>query len=183
MTEEKVQSLHDSIGAHSRATRAGFDTVCSNLDAHNTNLELNEIGTNVDAEHIVSKIKSSLETSISTNTNNVIAAVGVNEETLVSHLTALMPTVNVGGRRRASNLSSMNHGITDTLSTHENNARSRHEHFTTAMDIIEQNQCAHFEAMNKAYDMTASAAQRPRQNILHLRRNANKVTTAPRFPV
>jgi len=183
MTEEKVQSLHDSIGAHSRATRAGFDTVCSNLDAHNSNLELNEIGTNVDAEHIVSKIKSSLETSTSTNTNDVIAAVDVNEETLVSHLTALMSTLDVGGRRRASNLSSMNHGITDTLSAHENNARSRHEHFTTAMDTIEQNQCAHFEAMNKAYDTAASAAQRPRQDILHLRRNANKVTTAPRFPV
>jgi hypothetical protein len=158
--------------------------VCSNLNAHNTNLELNPIGTNVDAEHtMVSRIKNGLETSIGTNTNNVIAAVGVSEETLVSHLTTLMSTLDVGGRRLASNLSSMNHSVTDTLSTHENDATPRHEHLTTAMDTIEHNQCAHFEAMIKPNDTTASAAQRSRKDILHLRRNANKVTTAPRFPV
>ena len=158
--------------------------MCSNLNAHNTNLELNPIGTNVDAEHtMVSRVKNGLETSIGTNTNNVIAAVSVSEETLVSHLTTLVSTLDVGGRRLTSNLSTMNHGIMNALSTHENNATSRHEHLTTAMDTIEQNQCAHFEATNKAYDTTASAAQRPRQDILHLRLNANKVTTTPRFPV
>ncbi|RYN44919.1 hypothetical protein AA0118_g1049 [Alternaria tenuissima] len=158
--------------------------MCSNLNAHNTNLELNEIGTNVDAEHtMVSRVKNGLETSIGTNTNNVIAAVSVSEETLVFHLTTLVSTLDVGGRRLTSNLSTMNHGIMNALSTHENNATSRHEHLTTAMDTIEQNQCAHFEATNKAYDTTASAAQRPRQDILHLRLNANKVTTTPRFPV
>ena len=158
--------------------------MCSNLNAHNTNLELNEIGTNVDAEHtMVSRVKNGLETSIGTNTKNVIAAVSVSEETLVSHLTTLVSTLDVGGRRLTSNLSTINHGIMNALSTHENNATSRHEHLTTAMDTIEQNQCAHFEATNKAYDTTASAAQRPRQDILHLRLNANKVTTTPRFPV
>ena len=159
--------------------------MCSNLNAHNTNLELNEIGTNVDAEHnmVSSRVKNGLETSIGTNTNNVIAAVGVSEETLVFHLTTLVSTLDVGGRRLTSNLSTMNHGIMNALSTHENNATSRYGHLTTAMDTIEQNQCAHFEAMNKAYDTTASAAQRPRQDILHLRLNANKVTTTPRFPV
>jgi len=159
--------------------------MCSNHNAHNTNLELNEIGNNIDAEHtmVSSRVKNGLETSIGTNTYNVVAAVSVSEVTLVSHLTTLVSTLDVGGRRLTSNLSTMNHGIMNALSTHENNATSRHEHLTTAMDTIEQNQCAHFEAMNKAYDTTASAAQRPRQDILHLRLNANKVTTAPRFPV
>ncbi|KAF7681428.1 hypothetical protein GT037_000404, partial [Alternaria burnsii] len=181
--KEKVQSLHDSIGAYSRATRAEFDTVWSNLNAHNTNLELNEIGTNVDAEHtMVSRVKHGLETSIGTNINNVIAAASVSEETLISHLTTLMSTLDIEGRRLTSNLSTMNHGIMNALSTHENNATSRHEHLTTAMDTIEHNQCAHFEAMSKPNDTTASAAQRSRQDISHLGQNMNKATTAPRFP-
>jgi hypothetical protein len=108
--------------------------MCSNLNAHNTNLELNEIGTNVDAEHtMVSRVKNGLETSIGTNTNNVIAAVSVSEETLVFHLTTLVSTLDVGGRRLTSNLSTMNHGIMNALSTHENNvhiSRQRTKHTT-----------------------------------------------------